>query len=84
MDGHFKKMSPDTSHFTSKGNATSKGSVGINTKRKLREGKGDFSHLGAVETNPTRNHEVAVPSLGSHSGLRLSVAVSCGLFRSWL
>ena len=29
-------------------------------------------------TNPTRNHEVAVPSLALLSGLRISVAMSCG------
>ena len=29
------------------------------------------SHLGAVETNPTRNHELLVRALASLSGLRI-------------
>ena len=34
---------------------------------------------GAVETNLTRNHEVQVRSLASLSGLRIGIAMSCGV-----
>ena len=37
------------------------------------------SHCGAAGMNLTRNHEVAVSILASLSGLRIRIALSCGV-----
>jgi len=51
-----RRASLDPSHLTSRSNATSKGSVGIKTKTKTKEEKGDFSKACEL-SNINQNHK---------------------------